>query len=398
MGKIIEFLALKKSFVALLSVVILLELGERMGERFLPIYILAIGGNAIIIGLLNGMDNLLGALYSLPGGYLSDKIGYQKSLFFFNVLAVIGYLLVVFIPTWQAAILGAILFISWSSISLPAIMSAIAKILPMKKRTMGVSLHSLIRRVPMFLGPLMAGFFISYWGERDGIRLAFGLSALLAIFSIFIQQKLVAEEPPAPKSNGIGMNPLTAFKMMNPALKDLLLSDILIRFCEQIPYAFAVVWCLKKVGVSALQFGVLTTVEMITAILVYIPVAYWVEKTGKKSPFVFITFIFFTLFPLLLLLSHSMMALIFAFFVRGLKEFGEPTRKALILDLANEGAKGTIYGAYYLIRDMIVSVAAFGGGLLWAWSPTLNLLTAFAFGLLGICFYYFKDPGRHAPL
>lgn len=57
--------------------------------------------------------------------------------------------------------------------------------------------------------------------------------------------------------------------MVNPLLKRLLVSDILVRFCEQIPYAFVVVWAMKTIQqpVTALQFGVLTTIEMGTAIL-----------------------------------------------------------------------------------------------------------------------------------
>ena len=46
-----------------------------MSERFLPIYMLALGGGALGIGLLQVMDNLLSALYSFPGGYLADRIG-----------------------------------------------------------------------------------------------------------------------------------------------------------------------------------------------------------------------------------------------------------------------------------------------------------------------------------
>lgn len=36
-----------------------------------------------------------------------------------------------------------------------------------------------------------------------------------------------------------------------------------------------------------------------------------------------------------------------------------------------------MFGLYYLIRDVIVSVAAFGGAFLWQHSPALNLITAF---------------------
>ena len=42
-----------------------------------------------------------------------------------------------------------------------------------------------------------------------------------------------------------------------------------------------------------------------------------------------------------------------------------------------------MFGLYYLIRDVIVSLAAFGGAFLWLISPQVNFLTAFAFGVIG---------------
>jgi hypothetical protein len=87
------------------------------------------------------------------------------------------------------------------------------------------------------------------------------------------------------------------------------------------------------------------------------------------------------------MLSRSMAALVLVFVIRGLKEFGEPTRKALILDLSPEENKGQVYGAYYLVRDMIVSLSAFAGGVLWMVSPYLNFITAFVFGVIGTIYF-----------
>jgi len=86
--------------------------------------------------------------------------------------------------------------------------------------------------------------------------------------------------------------------------------------------------------------------------------------------------------------SQSFWPLVAAFVLRGLKEFGEPTRKALIMDLAPEGRKASMFGAYYLFRDVVVSVSAFGGAFLW-WNvgPKANFLTAFAFGLAGTIWF-----------
>jgi MFS family permease len=386
--RVSDFLGLTRSTVGVLFMVILVGMGERMAERFLPIYLLALGGGALSIGLLNGMDNLLSALYSFPGGYLSDRFGTKRALLIFNMVAMCGFLVVIIFPAWQAVLLGAVFFISWSAISLPATMSLIAKVLPMHKRTMGVSMHSLVRRFPMALGPILGGACIGLWGEKDGVRAAFVVALLLSFVAIILQQKLIEDEPPKQPGDEClyvpEKNPIKLYHLMAPNLRRLLVADILVRYCEQIPYAFVVVWCMKTISspVSALQFGILTSIEMATAVLVYVPVAYLADKTTKK-PFVVMTFVFFTLFPLTLLFCHSFNWLVLAFILRGFKEFGEPTRKALIMDLAPENCKAGMFGLYYLLRDVFVSIAAFGGAFLWLISPTTNFLVAFLFGVAG---------------
>lgn len=386
--KIIEFLGLRKNVVILLAMVILVGMGEKMAERFLPVYLIALGGGIMSVGLLNGLDNLLSALYSFPGGYLSDRLGYKRAVVFFNLLAMLGYLIVILLPCWQAVIMGSIFFLSWTAISLPASMSLISRVLPTGKRTMGVSMHSLVRRVPMALGPIVGGAFIQLYGIRSGIRLAFIVALIMGLISLLMQQMLIKEDE---KKKDVSLqaekNPFRMLKIMSPSLRNLLISDIMVRFCEQIPYAFVVIWCLHHAGVSPVQFGILTTVEMATAMLIYIPVAYLADR-GSKRPYVVVTFLFFSFFPLAILFSRSFSLLVMAFILRGLKEFGEPTRKALIMDLAPEEKKAGMFGAYYLVRDVIVSVAAFGGAYLWSLSPATNLITAFGFGILGTTFFF----------
>jgi MFS family permease len=387
-----DFLALKRSTAGVLVMVVLILLGERMAERFLPIYLLALGGGAVTVGLLNGLDNFLSAVYSFLGGYISDRFGTKQALLFFNFAAMFGFCIVIFIPVWQAVIVGAVFFLSWSAISLPATMSLITRVLPMEKRTMGVSMLAMVRRIPMALGPLLGGVCIGLWGEKDGVRAAFVVALVLAVIATIMQQFLMEDEPVAadPEKQKVmpEKNPLKLLHLMSPDLKQLLISDILIRYCEQIPYAFVVIWCMKTIAapVTAIQFGVLTSIEMVTALLVYIPVAYLADKGGKK-PFVLTTFVFFTLFPLALLFCRSYVWLIPVFILRGFKEFGEPTRKMLIMELAPEDRKAAVFGLYYLLRDIFVAAAAFGGAFLWMISPAVNLLTAFVFGVLGTLYY-----------
>jgi MFS family permease len=390
-----EFFGLQKSMVGLLAMVVLVGMGEKMAERFLPIYLITLGGGALSVGLLNGMDNLLSALYSFPGGYLADRLGTKRALLVFNLIAMVGFVVVILIPAWQAVIVGSVFFLSWTAISLPATMGLVAQVLPHNRRTMGVTMHSLVRRFPMALGPIVGGVCIDIWGRVTGIRIAFIGALAMAVVAAIMQQILIREdasdqEAQSTKSQA-EKNPFRLLQEMTPELRNLLISDILIRFCEQIPYAFVVIWCMEIItqSLSGLQFGILTTVEMATALLIYIPVAYFADR-GHKKPFVQMTFVFFTLFPLVLLFCQSFWPLVGAFVLRGFKEFGEPTRKALIMDLAPENRKAGMFGLYYLLRDVVVSLAAFGGAYLWIIGPEVNLLVAFGFGVLGTCWFTWK--------
>jgi len=408
--KFAAFVGVERNIAAMLTMVVLVGLGEKMAERFLPLYLIALGGGAFSVGLLNGMDNLLSALYSFPGGYLSDRIGYKRALVIFNLIAMTGFVIVIAVPRWEAVVFGAVFFLSWTAISLPATMDLVSRVLPKSKRTMGVSMHSLVRRIPMALGPVLGGALIGAYGEVQGIRLAFTAALVLAGVSLVIQQTLIEDHRRFTESADLQKK--YGFSLIDWRLRNLLVSDILVRFCEQIPYAFVVLWCVNQNGITPLQFGLLTTIEMVTAMLVYIPVAVLADKTTKK-PFVAITFGFFTIFPLILIVSRTFWMMVIAFIIRGLKEFGEPTRKALIMDLGPEDRKAATFGLYYLIRDVIVSLAAFGGALLWDSStaqaigntlglgpgfaaffegfasPQANFLVAFGFGLLGTFYFIF---------
>ncbi len=390
--RIKTFFSQKRSMAGLAGMIILVGMGEHMAERFLPLYLqqLAQASTAVIaIGLLAGMDDLLSALYSFPGGYLSDRLGTKRALLFFNALSMVGYLCVILIRSWWAVLIGAAFFISWSAISLPATMDLLAKIVPRNKRTMGVSVLALIRRVPKMLGPVVGGTCIAAWGVEQGVRTAFILALALALAAAILQQLLITDDSKDAKP--AEASPLKLWQEMPANLRNLLWSDILIRFCERIPDAFVVIWATRYVlsPVSELTFGWLSAIENITAVLVYIPVAYMADRFGKK-PFVLITFLFFTCFPMALLYSQSLWPLVAAFVLRGLKEFGEPTRKALIMDLAPEGRKAAMFGLYYLIRDVLVAFAAFGGALLWRASPELNLQVAFGFGVIGTIWFAWR--------
>jgi len=289
-------------------------------------------------------------------------------------------------------LLGSFLFLAWSALSLPATLSVIATSLQSHRHTMGVGVQSMIRRVPMMLGPIIGGWLLTRFGWTGGVRYALALCIAMSLLTLAFQWFMFEPDGKAVMGQNINspvaqISFLGVVKSFTPALRELLVSDILIRFCERIPYAFVILWAMDSGHVSAQQFGCLVTFEMVTAMFCYIPVAHLADKFGRR-PFVLVTFVFFTLFPLTLLRAHDFKWLALAFVVRGLKEFGEPARKALIIGEAPPELRARTYGAYYLIRDCTVTSGSFLGAWLWHVSPQANFLGAAVCGALGTFWFW----------
>jgi MFS family permease len=388
--RITDFLALRRNTSLLLVALVLALTGEKLWLGFAPKYLETLGAGIFIIGLFDALQTLLGAVYAYPGGWLTDRWGQRRSLLLFNALSLAGYVLVLVWQHWLALVIGVFLFLAWSALSLPATFAVVATSLDKRQHTMGVGVQSMVRRVPMMVGPLVGGWLITGFGWEQGIRYALliciALSAATAVFQWFMSEQTEELTPKFATENS-PVSFVDVVKSFNPTLRELLVSDILIRFCERLPYAFVILWAMNHGGVSAKEFGVLTAIEMITAMLCYIPVAHLADKHGQR-PFVLATFIFFTLFPVTLLWADTFAWLVVAFIVRGLKEFGEPARKALIIAQALPELRARTYGAYYLIRDCIVTTGSFVGAWLWSISPQANFIGAAICGGLGTIWFW----------
>jgi MFS family permease len=353
--------------------------------RFVPKYLQAVGATIFVIGLYDALRTLLGAIYAYPGGLLVDHWGHRRAFLIFNLVSIGGYGLVLLIPRWGAVIAGMFLFLSWTCFSLPATFSLVGTTLAANRHSMGVGVQSVMKRLPIMIAPVFGGMLIDRFGIVGGVRIALVISIFLSTAIIFAQWQL-REEPTQEVPADEHWNLWRSVREFNSPMRRLLLSDILIRFCERIPYAWVVIFAMDYIGVSAKQVGVLTTIEMLAAILCIIPASHYADRYGRE-PFVIVTFIMFTLFPISLLISRSFSVLVIAFAIRGLKEFGDTSRKALIISYSEPERRGQMIGAYYLVRDLVVSAGAILGAYLWKLGPALNFLGAAAFGIAGTIFY-----------
>jgi len=383
--RLADFFGLKRNLVVLLVAIFVIGAGEELWMRFVPKYLQALGASVFVIGLYDALRTLLGAIYAYPGGVLVDLWGHRHAFLVFNLVSILGYALVLFIPHWSAVIAGMFLFLSWTCFSLPATFSLVGETLTANRYSMGVGIQSVIKRLPIMIAPIFGGILVDRFGIIPGVRIALIMSIFLSVATIFVQLQL-RKEPKEEIATDERWNIWRSWREFNVPMRRLLLSDVLVRFCERIPYAWVVIFAMDYIGVSGKQVGVLTTIEMLAATLCIIPASHFADKHGRE-PFVVVTFIMFTLFPISLLISRSFSALVIAFMIRGFKEFGDTSRKALIIGYSDPERRGQMIGTYYLVRDLIVSSGAILGAYLWTLGPRVNFLGAAALGIAGTIFY-----------
>ncbi|MFL6232347.1 MAG: MFS transporter [Thermoanaerobaculia bacterium] len=381
-------LGLERGVGALAAGLFVYGFGEELWFRYVPAYLRALGASPFMVGAFGTFKDLLDAGYAYPGGVITDRLGSRRALLLFGALTVAGFALYWAAPSIPMIFLGLPLVMAWQSLGLPATFSLLKEELSGGGRLVGFTVQSVVKRLPIVLAPPLGGYLIGRYGMASGMRTGFFLSILLSVLMLLGLWRAFRAHRATEEARPAGGGKVR----LQPALVRLLTADCLIRLCEGLPEVFLVVWALEIARISPARFGLLTSVLMVTAILSYLPAAVLAERAEKK-PFVVLTYLFFTLFPLAVVFSHSFAALAGAYVIGGLREIGEPARKALIVDLAVSDPGRTV-GLYYSIRGFAVAGAAAIGGALWTVRPDLTFYVAAALGAAGTLWAAIGLPSR----
>jgi MFS family permease len=378
-SRLVDALGLERNIVAVSVAMFMLALGENLWKRFLPKYLQMLGAPVTAIGFFGTCEDFLDGVYQYPGGWIADRYGRRRALLLFVTLAAIGYVLYWVAPSWPFVFAGLFFVMAWSSMASPTLFAVVGDALPKGRRALGFTVQSILRRVPIAIAPMLGGLAIAAYGLQSGMHLGLAVTVVLSIVTLGVVSRVNIPVTPDPVPTHI----VAVWRSLPIPLRWLLASDIFIRTCEGLVDVFLVLYAINVIGISAPAYGVLVAVQMTTAIVSYIPVARLADRIGRK-PFVMATFVAFALFPVAVVLARSFATLVAAFVVGGLREIGEPARKALIVDLAVPSLRARSVGLYYLIRSLTIAPAAFIGGLLWEVTPALPFWAAGLIGLVGV--------------
>jgi MFS family permease len=409
-------LALNRTVGVVLISVLFFGLGEQLWSPFFPAYLqakLGGGGGAmagvsvaalLAVGVYACLRNLFEAMCYVGGGRLTARLGDRGSLILFGVLSIAGYVLFLVAGGPSVAIVATLLIVGWEPLSVPVTFTTVGATVSRSGQGMAFALQSIQKRLPKIAGPAIAGFVLAaataHYGSREvghviGMRWLVGVSLLLGGVSLALQIRWMPHQAPPPPGPGAR----AIVRQFHPTLRRLLLAEIFTRWCDWLVREFVVLYLLGTRGVDAATVGLLFALQNVTALLTYLPVGRMTAVVGLQ-PFIGLTFVFFALFPLSLAVAPDGWGLAAAFVVYGLREIGEPARKALITSLVPRDVRAEGVGLYWGLRSVAVCWASLVGALVWVWlGPGALLYLAFGFGVAGAAVYYLlaREPRPAAP-
>jgi MFS family permease len=407
------WLALNASTGALLAAILLVGMGTELWSPMMPEYLAALAAPVLLIAAYGSAKDFLEAINFYLGGTLAARFNTRRALLLFNSLPLVGLIVLLVWPNKFAAFVALPFTGVWNSISGPATLRVVGDTLAEQHRAMAFSLQSIQKRVSSLLAYFLSGELVLWLGKEEGVRAGVALSIGLVSVSLLIQYCYM-------RTSVVDQvltlhRPLAVLRRFDPQLRRLLVSDMLARWCDSMPGMLMILYCVPilaallrtsdeqtpselTAAASAFYVGVLLNVREVTSLVLYLPVGRWASRAGAaKKPFIGLTFVFFTLFPLTLVLLAGwagVWGMVLAFVVGGLREFGEPARKAMITELVPSDCRTQAIGIYWSVRSTGIMPASLLGGLIW-WlaGPETMLWCASGLGLLGTIFFYWRFAG-----
>ncbi len=398
------WLALNASTGALLAAVLLVGMANELWSPLMPEYLTRLDAQILLIAAYGCAKDFLDAGAFYLGGTVAARFNTRRALLLFNVLPLFGLVILLIWPNKLAVFVALPLVGIWNSIAGPATLRVVGDSLSTHRRSMAFSLQSIQKRLSSLFAYFVSGSLVAWLGEIAGVRAAIALSIVLVAVSLAVQHRFMHT---AVMDIVLTLHhPWKLLQQFDPQLRQLLISDIFARWCDGMPREFIILYCVNILvergwtiaAAAAFYLSALLTVMNLTSLLLYLPIGHFASRAGAaKKPFIGLTFIFFALFPLTLVLlgPHvGLWGLIVVFIIGGLREIGEPARKAMITELAPSEFRTQAIGVYWAARSVGIMLAPLVGGIIWvSIGPAAMLWSASALGLIGTILFYARFSG-----
>ena len=334
-------------------------------------YIRALGVSPLVLGLMTSVGYVILAFIRIPGAYIADRYGRRNVIVLFTFGAALSYAFYIFAWDWRV-IMVAVVVSSLSHIYQPALEAIEADSLPSEKRGVGYSIIWIMPGIPAFLGPIISGYMVERYGLVPGMRLVYVLVFVCVITIAVIRWRFLKET--MEESRDLGQQEFVAsfresfgsiweaWRGMGRDVKYVTLVYLLMSLEFPLFDTFYSLYAYDVVGVTGIQWGLISTIGSLTLILVGYPAGKIVDRIGRRRSML-VSYVFSTPFILAFIAArgfNQMVVVNMAFMVS--TAFFFPALNALRADIIPRDRRGRILGLMGTLRSlaMVPAAAVFG--------------------------------------
>jgi hypothetical protein len=404
-----QWLGLNRATLAVLAIIGCLGLSEEVWSNFLSLHLrdestaataaARVLDAAKVMGFIAFAKNLLEGFGYIIGGTVAHRLGARTALAVSSLPMAIGFIVMLSTRSPWAIAFGALLMTNWEPLSVPATFDVVGSEVPKNRRTIAFAVQSIQKRLPKVIGPAGGALAFAVVGYWLNLTLAFGLVGLAVILQLTLMRRM----RPKPESTRVPLGRI--LREMPRDLRLLLSAEIFIRWGDWFARDFAVLFVVSLLtqqwgwndAAATKTAGYLIAITNLTALATYIPVAKWIDRSASPKPFIGTTFLLFSLFPICLVVLPRacarfglpvMAGLVLTYVLNGLREIGEPARKALISTGFPPEIRARAVGLYWGLRSFAFCPAPLFAAYLWRRiGPDYTFLIGGAIGLFGTAWF-----------
>ena len=367
-----EFSFIRGNFLLLIISWIIIDFFDELSRTYTPLYIEALGGSAIIIGLIGSASMISSALVQFPGGYLADKYGRKRLITTMTFMMALSQILYAIAPNWEVLLIAAIIS-GFCSIYGPALQAITMDSLPKERRGMGFSIINMITSVATTPSPLIAAYLYTKLGLVLSVRIGYLLFFLAlttaAILRLRLKETIENPEKITPKEliklypNAI-LDSLRVWKTVPSTSTFLFISEIIMQFSFAMINPIILLYLIEDLKITPTQWSYILTGLSISMITLAIPSGKIIDKIGKKIPLIFSNILIALTMPLLLYGNFTI--LLIGMPLAGLSNIlSYAATSALFADLIPREKRGKISGSRNFFRSIAGSAGQLLGGILY---------------------------------
>jgi MFS family permease len=386
---------LRGNILVLVSSLVIWEFVLQIVTPYEALYIFALGGSGVTLGILSTTRMLFSTFLRIPGGYLADKHGRRKVFSLAAIVSSLGYLFYIFAKSWLWLLPGAFL-LSISGLAEPAMGAIKADSVKPEERGRGYAIINTIPRIPAMVAPAIGGFLIadrssdfgiSLIGIRIGyVALFFGV-ILSGLICLFYLRDIYQPEDKGSLKLGLNMfgDVLEIISQSPLSIKRLLLLGGFFMFCFHLDSSLVAVYAIDVGGLSTIEWGLIVSLTMVISSLATLLIGWLVDRYGRKRVFV-PAIVALGISTLLFLVSDSFTKFLFARIIGSIGLYGRMISfQVLVADSIPVSIRGRIMGVYNICMHAGSSIAVLLSGFLYDVSPEYPFYTsAFAYAIAAL--------------